>query len=219
MPTSVQNRRKLFIVKEQIEVLKKKLASAEEVAEQAEQDIYHVGVKETEESFKAQIIEVCRGFCLQIWSESLNQAGVDASSVLRRLENTFYPLALEIVPSPSTQAALFAKASGPDQVVPASTPSITSEGLSEPSRASTKEKGKEVAKEKQPELAKPLPLSQDSAKEKGAAQGQVLVLATLPFTTKEGPQDPKDKGTTPTTMLAPPALPTTKEKPPLPKAT
>ena len=52
------------IAKEQIEVLKKKLANAEEVVERVKQDGYDVGVKETEESIRAQIIDVCRGYCI-----------------------------------------------------------------------------------------------------------------------------------------------------------
>lgn len=76
-----------------------------------------------------------------------------------------------------------------------------------------------MAKKKQPEPTKPLSSSQDSAKEKRATQGQVIVLATLPFTTKEVPKDPKDKGTAPTPTPEPLALSAAKEKPHLPKAT
>ena len=50
---------------------------------------------------------------------------------------------------------------------------------------------KELAKEKASKPIKLLPAPKDSSKEKGVTQGQVLVLATLPFTTKE---DIKDKG-------------------------
>ena len=50
---------------------------------------------------------------------------------------------------------------------------------------------KELTKEKASEPVKLLPAPKDSSKEKGVTQGQVLVLATLPFTAKE---DIKDNG-------------------------
>ena len=80
----------LVIAKEQIKALKKKLEKAKEAAAQAEQEGYDVGVKETEESIRTQITDVCQGYCPQVRIEALNQAGVDASSVLRRTENAFY---------------------------------------------------------------------------------------------------------------------------------
>lgn len=45
-------------------------------------------------------------------------------------------------------------------------------------------------------------MPKDSSKKKGAYQGQVLVLATLPFTTKE---DPKGKGVAQATVSKAPA--------------
>ena len=49
---------------------------------------------ETEEALRAEVLEVCRYYCLQVWNETLSQAGVEASSTLRRAESMYYPLAI-----------------------------------------------------------------------------------------------------------------------------
>ena len=64
--------------------LKKKLKEVEKAVEEAEQEGYNVRMAETEENLRAQVTRVCRGYCLQVWNEVLNQAGVDASSPMRR---------------------------------------------------------------------------------------------------------------------------------------
>ena len=56
-----------------------------------EQDGYEVGVAETEEALRVKVLEVCRYYCLQVWNEALNQAGVEAFSALRRAESAYYP--------------------------------------------------------------------------------------------------------------------------------
>ena len=78
----------------QIRVLTKKLEEAVKAKEQAEQKGYDVGVTETEEAHRAEVTQVCRFYCLQVWNEALNQAGVDASFTLRRIENVYYPPAI-----------------------------------------------------------------------------------------------------------------------------
>ena len=88
--------------KSQITALKKKLKEAEKAKErakrdwdQAEQEGYDVGVAETEEAFRAEVTGVCRNYCSQVWYEALNQAKVEASSVLRKAESVYYPLPSE----------------------------------------------------------------------------------------------------------------------------
>ena len=46
---------------------------------------------ETKEALKAEVAEVCRYYCHQVWNETLNQVGVEASSALRRVESVYYP--------------------------------------------------------------------------------------------------------------------------------
>ena len=67
----------------------------EETKERAELEAYEIGVAETETNLKAQVPGVCRLYCSQVWVEALNQAGVEASSELRRAENVYYPLLSE----------------------------------------------------------------------------------------------------------------------------
>ena len=46
---------------------------------------------ETEEALRAEVLGVCRTYCHQVWNKALNQAGVEASSVLRKAESVYYP--------------------------------------------------------------------------------------------------------------------------------
>ena len=54
------------------------------------QEGYDVGVVETEEALSVKVSKVCRFYCLRVWNEALNRAGVEASFVLRRAENVYY---------------------------------------------------------------------------------------------------------------------------------
>ena len=62
----------LSIARSHIKVLTKKLEEAEKAKEQAEQAGYDVGVVETEEALKAEVLEVCKFYCLQLWNEALD---------------------------------------------------------------------------------------------------------------------------------------------------
>ncbi|KAK9983203.1 hypothetical protein SO802_032728 [Lithocarpus litseifolius] len=88
----------------QIKMLIKKLEEAEKAKEQAEQDGHEVGVAETEEALRVEVSEVCRLYCLQVWNEALDQAGVEASSALRRAENAYYPPAIRASGSSGSKA-------------------------------------------------------------------------------------------------------------------
>ena len=50
---------------------------------------------ETEANLTVEVLGVCRLYCSQVWDEALNQAGVEASSILRKAENVYYPLPSE----------------------------------------------------------------------------------------------------------------------------
>ena len=99
----------LAIAKEQIGTLKKKLEKAEAAAAQAEQEGYDIRVKETKENLRAQVTSVCKGYCLQVWTKTLNQAGVDAYSALRKADNVFYPSALCVAGPSSSRAEVAPK--------------------------------------------------------------------------------------------------------------
>ena len=141
---------------------------------------------------RGQVTKVCRGYCLQVWNESLNQAGVDASSPLKRVENVFNPSTLRIADPLSSQIEAIPKA--PESNQAASTDATPSSTVppKEAEQADVVEKEKKPAKKTALEPIKLLHTPKDSTKEKGAFQSQELVLVTVPFTTKE---DPKGKGT------------------------
>ena len=67
---------------------------AEKARDKAEQHRYKVGVVETENALRAEVPTVCRTYCALIWGEALNQAGVEASSMLRKAESVYYPPAI-----------------------------------------------------------------------------------------------------------------------------
>ena len=69
---------------------------AEKKRDEAEQHGYDVDVAETEDALWAEVPAVCRAYCAQTWEEALNQAGVEASSGLRRPESIIFPSALQI---------------------------------------------------------------------------------------------------------------------------
>ena len=71
-------------------------AKAEKERDEAEQHGYDVGVAETEDTLRAEVPALCRAYCTQTWEETLNQAGIEASSELRKPENIIFPLALQI---------------------------------------------------------------------------------------------------------------------------
>ena len=63
--------------KDETEKAKKK---AEKAWDEAKQHGYDVGVVETKETLWAEVPAVCRTYCAQTWGETLNWAGVEASS-------------------------------------------------------------------------------------------------------------------------------------------
>ena len=81
----------LSAAKEQIRTLKMKLEEAKKAIEKAKQDGYDVRVAKTEETLKAEVSGVCRTYCLQVWNEVFNQAGVEASSTLKREKKCLLP--------------------------------------------------------------------------------------------------------------------------------
>ena len=51
---------------------------------------------ETEEALRAKVSGIYRNYYSQVWNEALNQAGVEASSVLRKTESVYYPLPSDV---------------------------------------------------------------------------------------------------------------------------
>ena len=72
-------------------------AKAEKERDEAEQHGYNIGVAETEDTLRAKVPAMCCAYYTQTWEEALNQAGIAASSKLRKPENIVFPLALRIL--------------------------------------------------------------------------------------------------------------------------
>ena len=78
-------------MKKKLEEAKKAKALAEEARDEAvktkdvaEQHGYDVGVVETKDSLRVEVPTVCMTYCASVWDEALNQAGAEASFVLRK---------------------------------------------------------------------------------------------------------------------------------------
>ena len=151
---------------------------AEKERDEAEQHGYDVGVAETEDTLRAEVPAVCRAYCAQTWEEALNQAGVKASSGLRKPESIIFPSALQL-PKQTEPAPLV-----PQPIAEASSQHLPS--------AAQPDQGKETKVQKGPflgevtEAPQPGTASQDFEKQ--------LALVTLPV--QESLKD-KEKEITP----------------------
>ena len=120
---------------------------AEKERDEAEQHGYDVGIAETEDALRAEVPAVCRAYCAQTWEEALNQAGVEASSELRKPENIIFPLALQV--PKQTEIAPFAPQ--PVNEAPPQHPPTTNQ----PERGKEKETQKESSLDKVTEASQP----------------------------------------------------------------
>ena len=59
---------------------------------------------ETEEVLRVEASRVCRNYCLRVWNNALNQAGVEASSKLRKAKCVYYPPAIRALAFTSSKA-------------------------------------------------------------------------------------------------------------------
>ena len=59
---------------------------------------------ETKDTLRAEVPAVCRTYSALTWGEALNQAGVEASSVLRKAESVYYPPAIRTLSSTDSKA-------------------------------------------------------------------------------------------------------------------
>ena len=131
-----------------------------------------------------------------MWNKALNQAGVKASSALRRANNVYYPPAICASGPPNSfgpKADTVSKEADDDKD---STAKVLPSSNSPPKgaeQAKAPEKGKDTTKGVVPEATKPPIVPKDPSKGKEASQSVEIVLATLPIPTKE---DSKGKGPT-----------------------
>ena len=84
---------------------------AKRAQEEAQQEGYDIGVVEIEEALRVEVLGVCRIYCAQVWDKALNKTGVEASFVLKKAENVYYP------PAISASSSSNSKISAPPKVV------------------------------------------------------------------------------------------------------
>ena len=144
---------------------------------------------ETKEALRVEVLGVCRTYCAQVWDEALNQAGVEASSVLRRqkVSTTPQPFVppLQAAPrqTPLLRWQILRKAALARFPPPSSPPKVAKQP-----RANGKVT--EVSKGVASDATKPPTIPQDPNKDKEAPRME-LVLATLSLPAKG---DPKGTG-------------------------
>ncbi|KAL0000073.1 hypothetical protein SO802_019675 [Lithocarpus litseifolius] len=190
-----------------------KLEEAEKAVEKAKQDGYDVGVAKTGETLKAEVFGVCRTYCIQVWNEALNQAGVEASFALRRAENIYYPSAIRALGLSGSKVETSLKDPDPSKGIPTKALPSSNNPPKEAEQAGAVEKAKDTTKGVVPEATKPLAAPKDPLRIKTPPQSLEIVLGTLPMFTKE---DSKGKGPTSTTVAtAKPTKATAKDNPPL----
>jgi len=106
-------------LKDQVERLKDEAEKAkmevEKARDEAEQHGYDIGVAETKETLRAEVLTVCRTYCAQTWDKTLNRAGVEASSKLRRPENIYFRAAIRASDLPSTQSEAASTVANPTE--------------------------------------------------------------------------------------------------------
>ena len=188
----------LVAARGQIKTLTKKLEKAEKAKEQAEQEGYDVGVVETEEALRAEVSEVCRFYCLQVWNEALDRAGVEAYFALRKAENVYYPQTIRSLGS------LGSSSSKADLVS-----SGTNEGKESPTRALPTANISSKEAKLSEDAKKAANFTKEVARDAALPSSMEIVLATLPIPSKEelqgkgqastkaattqSPKKPKDK--------------------------
>ena len=152
---------------------------------------------ETEDALRAEVPTVCRTYCALTWDEALNQAGVEASSMLRRAESVYYIPAIRLASSSDSKADL----------APSEVPKAQGSPTRAPPAANTSSEGGEQAKDTtragdaNKSIVQGVDLTPtvpgDFLKEKETSQSMELVLATLAIPPKV---DPKDKAQVPPTV-------------------
>ena len=77
---------------------------------------------ETEEALRDEVLGVCRTYCFQVWNEALNQARVVASFVHKKAENFYYPQAIRVSSSNSSESDTSLEVANPEKSIPKKVP-------------------------------------------------------------------------------------------------
>ena len=176
--------------KEQIATLKKKLEEVErakdqveKAKEEAQQEGYDIGVLETEEAFKAEFLGVCRIYCAQVWDEALNQVRVEASSMLRKAKNVYYPPAIRASSLSSSMTDAPPEVADAEKYSPSKVPPPPGSPSTMAEKPKADEKGAKMTKKVALNVIVPLAAPQDPSKDKEDTMMEI-VLASFPILAK-----------------------------------
>ena len=152
-----------------------------------------MGVAKIEEALRVEVLEVCRYYCLQVWNEALNQAGVKASSALRKAESVYYPPAIHVSGSSGSKVYIASKEANDGKESPTKVLPLVNIPSKETEQPEVTEKATDITKEVAYDANLHPAIPKDPSKEKEASHNMEIVLATLLIPTKE---DLKGKGPT-----------------------
>ena len=173
--------------KKQIATLKKKLEEAEKARDKAKQDGYNIREAETEKALRVKVSWVCRNYCLQVWNKALNQARVEAFSILRRIESVNYLPAIRASFSISSKVETPPKVANPEKNSPNKVPPSSSSPPKVAKQPGVTRKEVEMTKGVGPDATKPPVAPQDPIKDNEASKIEII-LATLPLPAKGSPK-------------------------------
>ena len=131
-----KNKMALTVV--ELKQLNKQSEAKEAEKAQAKQAAYDEGMTKAAVSLIAQLCDVACAFCLEVWGQALNAAGVDTESELRASNKVYYPSALHLAPT------LPQPLTNPSLALPSSSEQ------NDPNPSPTSSKGKETMKELPP---------------------------------------------------------------------
>ena len=110
----------------------------------------------TEAALRAKVLGLCKTYCFQVWNEALNQAGVEASSILRKAKSVYYPPAICASSSSSSKTDTPLEVADPEKSNPKKVPPSSSSPPKVAKQPGVNEKETEVTKEVAPNATKPL---------------------------------------------------------------
>ena len=131
----------------------------------------------------SEVLEVCRTYCFQVWNEALNQAGVEAYSVLRKGKSVYYLQAIRASSYSNSKANTPPEVADPEKSSPSKVPPSSSSPQKVAEQPGVNGKEAKVIKGVAPDANKPPAAPQDPTKDKEAPRIEI-VLATLPLPAK-----------------------------------
>ena len=113
---------------------------AQAVVDTTGQKFYDLGVQATEARLNKELAGVCREYCLEVWTGTLNVAEAPTNSKWRKAENLFYLEDLrddlKAAPEEATFTLTMVEQPPPSQVIP-----LPSEATKEPGKAGDQGRG------------------------------------------------------------------------------